>query len=79
MPAFHPEVNFKDQKQNDRSNCNTSVHGLSSLKKAELSTFVNHAEVQYIINRILLEAPVSKAPSKAPSKARTSLTSVGAH
>lgn len=56
-------------------NCNISLHGPSSLKRAELSTFVNHAEVQHIIKRILLEAPVSKAPSETG----TSLTSVGAH
>lgn len=40
-----------------------------------LSTFVNHAEVQHIIKRILCEAPVSKATSEAGD----SVISVGAH
>lgn len=43
-------------------NCNPSVHDPSSLKTAELSTFVNHAKDQCINKRILLGAPVCKAP-----------------
>lgn len=78
-PLFNPKSTSRTRNgMTDISepwNCNTSVHGPCSLKRAELSTFVNHAKVQHVIKRILLEAPVSKAPSEAG----TSLTSVGAH